>query len=431
MTSGPTPSPAADRFRVTLTVTEGTHRGAVYSFGEHDMFVVGRSPEAHFSLPDDPYFSRLHFLIEVNPPLCRLLDLRSRNGTEVNRRKVTAADLQDGDEIKGGQTVLRVAIERPAPPGVEATRDLPAGPPAAAMDSPLLPPLPSEVIADVSLVPPRRPGDPRLPHRAQTRRGRHGHRLAGPAGVRRLPGGAEDDQAGRHPGRTVVQRFLREASILQRLQHPHIVAFHGEGEAGGLLYFVMEYVPGKDAQRLVREQGSQPVGRAVRLVCQLLEALAYAHGLGFVHRDLKPANLLVSEGGQGVAKLADFGLARAYQASPLSGLTVLGAGGGTPGFMPPEQVLDFRSAKPAADQYSAAATLYYLLTGKLLYDGAKDATALLALVLQEEPVPLRQRRPELPEGLAAAVQRALARKPEGRFADVDRLRQALLPFAGA
>jgi eukaryotic-like serine/threonine-protein kinase len=224
------------------------------------------------------------------------------------------------------------------------------------------------------------------------------------------------------PGPTAVQRFLREAAILRRLQHPHIVAFRGEGEANGLLYFVMDYVPGMDAGRLVQEHGPLPVGRAVRLVCQMLE--------GFIHRGIKPANLLVTEGTPETAKLADFGLARAYQASPLSGLTVTGAMAGTPAFMPPEQVLDFRSVKPAADQYSAAATLYHLLTGKPLYDGARDSTGLLLRVLQEEPVPLRRRRPDLPEGLAAAVQRALARKPEQRFPDLERLRQALLPLAG-
>jgi serine/threonine protein kinase len=198
----------------------------------------------------------------------------------------------------------------------------------------------------------------------------------------------------------------------------------------GLAYFLMAWVPGKDAPRLVREHGPLPVGRAVRLVCQMLEGLTYAHSLGFVHRDIKPANLLVTAGEPETAKLADFGLARAYQASPLSGLTLTGAVAGTPAFMPPEQVRGFRSVKPAADQYSAAATLYHLLTGQPLYDGATDPTALLRMVLTSDPVPLRQRRPELPEGLVAAVQRALARRPEDRFPDVGRLRHALLPFAG-
>jgi hypothetical protein len=422
--------PVADHFRVTLTVAEGPHRGAAFTFAEHDTFLVGRSPEAHFSLPDDPYFSRMHFLLEVNPPLCRLLDLHSRNGTEVNRRKVQAADLQDGDEIKGGQTVLRVAIERPAPGRrVEVTRDLPEAPTVGGARIPLCPQPPLHMVAEPSTVPPAVPALP----------GYQVERKLGEGGMGVVWLARQESDGSlvaiktivpvAAPGQAAVQRFLREAAILQRLRHPHIVAFRGEGKAGGLLYFVMDYVPGWDAGWLVQEHGPLPVGRAVRLVCQMLEGLAYAHGLGFVHRDIKPANLLVTASEPETAKLADFGLARAYQASPLSGLTLTGEVAGTPAFMPPEQVRDFRSVRPAADQYSAAAMLYHLLTGQPLYDGATDPTALLRMVLTSDPVPLRDRRPDLPEGLMAVVQRALARQPEERFPDVERLGQALLSFA--
>jgi serine/threonine-protein kinase len=421
--------PAADRFRVTLTVAEGPHRGQAFTFAEHDTFLVGRSPEAHFSLPDDPYFSRMHFLVEVNPPLCRLLDLQSRNGTEVNHRKVQAADLQDGDEIKGGRTVLRVAIDRHEPGGdVEVTRAFPEAP-AARASAPLSLQQPVDLGAEACTGPPTVPAIPGYQVERKLGEGGMGtvwlarHESDGSlVAIKTIKPAAVPEHA-------AIQRFLREAAILQRLRHPHIVAFRGEGEAGGLLYFVMDYVPGRDARWLVQEHGPLPVGRAVRLVCQMLEGLAYAHALGFVHRDIKPANLLVTESEPETAKLADFGLARAYQASPLSGLTLTGAVAGTPAFMPPEQVRDFRSVRPAADQYAAAATLYHLLTAKPLYDGAADPTALLRLVLTSDPVPLRQRRPDLPEGLAAAVQRALARKPEDRFPDAEALRRELLPLA--
>src|ERR1041385_6656349 len=100
---------------ITLTVTEGPHQGRVFTFDQHDTFLVGRSKKAHFHLPRvDRYFSRLHFLVEVNPPQCRLQDLHSRHGTYVNGQKVTAADLKDGDLIKGGHTVIRVALEEVA-----------------------------------------------------------------------------------------------------------------------------------------------------------------------------------------------------------------------------------------------------------------------------------------------------------------------------
>src|SRR5438067_1871461 len=106
---------------ITLTVTAGPHAGRTFTFDRHDTFLVGRSAEAHFSLPDDPFFSRMHFLLEVNPPLCRLTDLNSHNGTLVNGQKVRSADLRPGDEIRGGRTALRVSAAVGA-----ATLDLPA-----------------------------------------------------------------------------------------------------------------------------------------------------------------------------------------------------------------------------------------------------------------------------------------------------------------
>jgi eukaryotic-like serine/threonine-protein kinase len=180
----------------------------------------------------------------------------------------------------------------------------------------------------------------------------------------------------------------------------------------------------------LRERGPLPIREAVRITCQMLSALAYAHANGFVHRDIKPANILLAEMGEKKSvKLADFGLARVYQASRLSGLTMQGEVGGTLAFMPPEQITDFRKVKPAADQYSAAAALYNLLTGQLLFDFPKTSSQQFAQILQDDPVPIRQRRADLPEELAAVIHKALAKAPEARFSDVRTFRTMLMPFA--
>src|SRR5215472_14339760 len=104
--------------RINLTVTSGPHTGKVFAFEEHDYFLVGRSKRAHFQLPaKDKYFSRIHFMVEMNPPVCRVMDMGSHNGTYLNGRKVEeAADIHDGDRIKAGHTILRVTVqgERPA-----------------------------------------------------------------------------------------------------------------------------------------------------------------------------------------------------------------------------------------------------------------------------------------------------------------------------
>src|SRR3982751_5854146 len=97
--------------RVILTVIAGPHKGLEFSFDRHDTFLVGRSQHAHFQLPaKDKFFSRIHFMVEVNPPECRLIDMGSHNGTYVNGAKVLAADLKADDQIRAGHTILRVKV---------------------------------------------------------------------------------------------------------------------------------------------------------------------------------------------------------------------------------------------------------------------------------------------------------------------------------
>jgi serine/threonine-protein kinase len=229
-----------------------------------------------------------------------------------------------------------------------------------------------------------------------------------------------------------VKRFLREAMILRQLSHPGIVAFRDLGEADGQFYFAMEYVPGRDAFRLVKEGGPFPVKRAARLGCQLLDALEYAHSRGFVHRDIKPDNLLiVPHGGREVLRLADFGLARVYQSSTVSGITLTGMAGmgGTLAYMPPEQILDFRNATPAADLYSTAATLYTLLTGQFVFDVVnRGVDHLLAAILTQDPVPLYTRRREIPRGLVDVIHQSLEKDPAERHRDAATMRKELNEF---
>jgi eukaryotic-like serine/threonine-protein kinase len=130
------------------------------------------------------------------------------------------------------------------------------------------------------------------------------------------------------------------------------------------------------------------------------------------------------------ARLADFGLARTYQASRLSGLTLTGALAGTPMYMAPEQVLSLRDVQPPADQYSAAATLYFLLTGHAPYDRATNMHIQFIQILDEDPVPLRKRRRDLPKALGTVIHRGLARTPSDRYPDVVAFAAALTPFLG-
>jgi serine/threonine-protein kinase len=423
------PQQAVERpAELTLTVIAGPHTGQSFPFTGHDTFIVGRSKRAHFRLSPargkDLRVSRFHFMVEVNPPLCQVLDMNSHNGTWVNGARVTRAGLKDGDVIKAGHSLIRVELASPVEERTAAwSGNLAAGPVPVAV-----PPLPA---------PAKGPAVEGIPQPIP------GYLLLGELGrggmgviylARREADGSAVALKCIKPAvaakRKHVERFFREARILQELKHPHIVPFLEMGEAGGQLFFAMEYVPGSNARALLREKGPLPVRSAVRLVNQMLLALAHAHGRGFVHRDVKPDNVLIEEApGRKVVKLADFGLARAYQASQLSGLTLQNEMGGTMGFMPPEQITDFRSAKPASDQYASAATLYNLLTGHGLYDFPADVAVQLALILHDDPVAIRARRADLGEDLAGVIHRALARDPGDRYPDVEAFRQALLPFA--
>ena len=193
----------------------------------------------------------------------------------------------------------------------------------------------------------------------------------------------------------------------------------------------MDYVDGKNANTVMKS-GSASISRsrAVSLTLQLLDALQYAHDKGYVHRDVKPTNLLiVSDGKKEKALLADFGLSRAYQSSKLSGLTMTGDIGGSTPFMPPEQITNYRNVEPSADQYSAAATLYYLLTGAFVYEHPRDVPKQLLMILQDSIVPLEKRRRDLPASLVKVIHKALSRDPSARYSSASEFAAALRPFA--
>jgi serine/threonine-protein kinase len=225
-------------------------------------------------------------------------------------------------------------------------------------------------------------------------------------------------------------RFLREVSVLSRLDHPRIVRFHEIGLAQGQFYFAMEYIPTIDLMALL--EGLEFAGRArlaCGLLCQALEGLGYAHSLGFVHRDVKPSNLLVSrEGSQVCAKVSDFGLAKSFEQAGFSGLTHDDQVVGSIAFMAPEQTLAARYARPSVDIYASGATLYYLLSGQVPHEFGAGCDHLV-VIREDEPVPLERRCTDVPWGLAEVVHRALAKEPPNRFATAKALHRALRPFA--
>ncbi len=196
-------------------------------------------------------------------------------------------------------------------------------------------------------------------------------------------------------------RFLREIEIAARLSHPHILPLFDSGAAGDLLYYVMPFVPGESLRsKLVRQRQLQ-TDEALRLTREIASALGFAHQQGIVHRDIKPENILLADG---IALVADFGIARALRSSRENGaattpaLTVGGFALGTPAYMSPEQFtaddVDGRS-----DLYSLGCVLFEMLAGEPPFSGP-TIDALLRKHLTADPRPVSELRPTVPVGVA-------------------------------
>jgi tetratricopeptide (TPR) repeat protein/TolB-like protein len=207
-----------------------------------------------------------------------------------------------------------------------------------------------------------------------------------------------------------AKRFFQEIEIAAKLNHPHILTLIDSGDAQGLLYYVMPYVPQQSLQERLDRVGRLPFDEAIRIVQHVGSALDYAHRQGVVHRDMKPGNVLLHEG---VAMVADFGIALA--ASDAGGARITGRGFamGTPEYMSPEQAAG-RATDVRTDVYSLGCVLYEMLTGQPPFTG-DNAQAVFAKRLTD-PVPsAREQRRDIPVELDATLRRALARAPEDRF----------------
>jgi serine/threonine-protein kinase len=222
-----------------------------------------------------------------------------------------------------------------------------------------------------------------------------------------------------------AERFLREIRITAGLTHPHILAVHDSGESDGRLYYVMPYVAGETLRSRLTRDGALPLADGVRLMRELAEALAHAHGHGVMHRDLKPENVLLS-GGHAV--VADFGIARAIAAATDAGatpndrLTMTGVALGTPAYMAPEQSVGDATMDHRADLYALGLISYEMFTGAHPFR-ARTAQGLATAHLTETPAPLADRRADVPSTVTSLVMQLLAKDPAARPASaIDVLR---------
>jgi hypothetical protein len=429
--------------QVNLRVLAGPYQGRVFCFTQPDTFLIGRSNEAHLCLTDDKFFSRNHCLLEITPPRCFLRDLGSTNGTFVNGQKVSEAFLENGAEIQGGETVLRVEVSTgesapasgasessgPVTPTIVTVACLNCGrreEAQATSSEEHLTFLCEDCRLELKKTPQPIPGYDTVKVLGRGGMGcvmlGRNQTTGGAVAIKTLlPEFAVSDKA--------MRRFLREIDVAASLKHPGIVEFIDRGVHNGVVYLVTEFIDGADAAKLADARGGRlPLGETLEILSQALDGLAYAHAQGYIHRDIKDQNILVRGALPNLtAKLTDFGLAKSFTQSGMSGVTMAGEMAGTLAYMSPEQFKNFRDVKPQSDIYAVGMTAYSLLSGQLALNiGRNNNMAQTIKAIFEQPsIPLRERAPHLPPTVCEIIDRALVKDPTQRWQSATAMRNAL------
>jgi len=416
---------------VHLNVRSSDGTSQTFALTEHDTFLLGRMAECHLCVSGDPQVSRHHFLLEACPPMASLRERGSMNGTHVNGnkcggrekgespeqgalRQYPSIDLKTGDRITVGQSTIEVRFE-----SVPDAAVVPA-----ALQQGDLSGLSPEAMRQLIFGSPEKAIFTLADYTVQRELGRGG---CGAVYLATPKSGGDQvavklmlSRAQAEP--RAIEQFKRETSVIAGLKHPNIVRFLDSGSDQGTFFFVMEYCDGGSLADVAKACGGTIAPDVLMpWALQALEGLAAAHKEGFVHRDIKPQNILLH---RNLAKISDFGLAKNFQKAGLSGMSMTGNYAGTPVFMPPEQITNFKYVKPVSDVWSFAASLYQLLTGKFPYrfDPKRDP---IDIILNEKPVPIRDRMPGLEKNLATVIDKALVRNPKDRFPDAGKLLASL------
>jgi len=400
-----------------LIVRNGPNAGRAVEVSEGRPLRIGRGL-ADDLLLTDIRVSREHCIVEMIEGALLVRDLGSRYGTYVNGERRAEATLRHHDRLSIGDTsIVVLSSEDP-----DARREAAA---AGDRTHPIAAPI-REV-----------PGYQRLEVL-----GRGG--LAEVHLVRRRSDGAQVAMKILNPivdsDGTSLDRFRNEIVLLQKMAHPNIVRIH---ECGALAdpatpfsfqaWFTMEYCAGGTAEDLLRRrQRPLTLAEAEPLILQALDGLSHLHQRRIVHRDVNPKNLLLTQREGGEVRLSDFGLAKALEGDVLGGshgiTTSFLPALGTFGFVPREQLLNFKYVDETSDVWSMAATIYFLLTGEIPYDFPDAPTEIEAYdaLLKSPIVPIRRRVPSLPEAAGEAIDRALETDPQRRFANATELRKAIV-----
>jgi pSer/pThr/pTyr-binding forkhead associated (FHA) protein/tRNA A-37 threonylcarbamoyl transferase component Bud32 len=415
--------------KIKLTIFEAS--GNVFDLtvtGDCEL-VIGRSKTVDVTV-DDPLISRRHCIIKVEGGKISIRDLGSINGVILHRRKIKEALLRDRDTIRIGKSRITIASGESSTGSTIKLVARNAARPAAAFECADCGRPVSENDMDKGLA--VREKEQVLCKRCHMRREDPliGLVIGGNRLDERIGSGATGDvyratqlsmerlvavkilRIPQDSSQKTVRKFLREAKSCAELSHPNVVHVYNIGEEDGLYYIVMEFVEGKTAYRLIVEKGRLGPRETVAIALQIANALGSAYKKKIVHRDIKPANIIVTP--KGDTRLMDFGLAKNFEESGVTGITQPGEGLGTPNYMPPEQVENALTADQRSDIYSLGASMYHMLTGRFPFDD-ENTMKILTMIFDEKAVPIKNIVPAVPAYVVNVVEKAMQKKPEERY----------------
>ncbi|MBF0463636.1 MAG: protein kinase [Nitrospirae bacterium] len=236
-----------------------------------------------------------------------------------------------------------------------------------------------------------------------------------------------------------LKLFAREMEIQSLLNHPNLIRYLDRGEAGNMPFLVSEFMPGGDLGKLIKTTLKGPLTPeyACKIIIQVLKGLEFIHLNGYVHRDLKPSNFLLNKTHTDTGltiKITDYGLAKSYEeaGNSLYDFTQTGTFGGSLMFLSPEQITNYKFVKPPADIYSVGVSLYYMLTAKYTVKYPPESSRSgkkwrhpLDMVLEDAPIPILERNKNLPDALAAVVDKSVSKDEHKRFQSASEFREAI------
>ena len=430
--------------KVTITAVSGPGKGWKFSSGELSVCIIGRADDCNIVIEDED-ISQHHCIIEINPPIVTVEDLKSKNGTLLNSNDISELEepslLKDGDTISIGSTIFSIQVEGFIPVYISASEKTEEEEKEETLSS---------LIND-------------LKSKKSVQAVEQVKEIAGYKIVSELEEGvagavyvAEDEESGQQvilktmlPAIPVEVEhkagFIREAKSLEMLSHKNIVTVLGSGVSNGLFYFTSEYCNHGNLEEFVNNS-NEPITyqAAVQIILDVLNGLDYLHNIeipglqpagggvdtpkGLVHRDIKPENILFDMTSNGkVAKIADFGLSTVFNLAGLRRLTQPCSKGDNMDFICRQQIVDYKYAKPEVDIWSTVALLYFILAGRPPRPLYKIKHPLCAL-LETDPVSIGKRRPELPSGLIEIIDFALNDKGDLAYKTAGSLREDLIRY---